>query len=114
LAIELDGATAMPSRRSFFGALLCCGAVNALSLCSAQEPSTGNASLKETLVFGLRPRTPDDTAFIEMVVGRVEARTLPLTLVIETYRWAQNKRPYPYPFFERGLRIRARQAGIEL
>lgn len=77
-------------------------------------PTTGDASLKETLMYGLRPRTPDDEAFIDMVVAKTDAKVLPLDLVVSTYRYAKNKRPFPFPYFERALRVRARQIGIEL
>ena len=77
-------------------------------------PTTGDASLKETLLYGLRPRTPEDEAFIDMVVAKTEAKVLPLDLVVSTYRYAKNKRPFPFPYFERALRVRARQIGIEI
>jgi hypothetical protein len=77
-------------------------------------PSTGDSTLAETLNFGLRPRTPEDKAFVEVVVQLVDNQTLPLELVIATYRWSLNKRPYPYPYFERALKARARAIGIEL
>jgi hypothetical protein len=78
------------------------------------QPTTGEASLKDTLIFGLRPRQPSDYDFVEVVAARVDDKTLPLDLVIGTYRWALKKRPYPYPYFERALRIRAREIGVEL
>ena len=83
-------------------------------LAQQAPPSTGNASLKDTLVLGLRPRLPADYAFIDAVVAGVEAKTLPIELVIAIYRWSLHKRPYPYPFFERALRERARAIGVEI
>jgi hypothetical protein len=80
----------------------------------ADDPTTGDADLKETLLFGLRPRTPAEEQFIDYVVAKVDAGQLPLTLVISTFRWAQVKKPYPFPYFERGLKERARQVGIIL
>lgn len=80
----------------------------------APEPPTGVATLEDTLNYGLRPRTPDEKAFLTMVVAKVEAKELPLELVISTYRWATRKRPYPQPYFERALRVRALQIGVTL
>lgn len=105
----------MLARRSFaLGLLALMAGWGSSSLAQSPQPTTGDASLKETLVYGLRPRTPADKEFIELVVARVEAKTLPLELVISTYRWALGRRPYPYPFFERGLKQRAKQRGIDL
>lgn len=84
------------------------------SQCQQAPPQTGEASLRETLIYGLRPRTPTDEAFIDMVVAKTEARVLPLELVVSTFRYAKVKRPYPFPYFERALRVRARQIGVEL
>jgi hypothetical protein len=98
-------------RRSF---LATAAAVGLTSNALAQQPSTGDASLKETLTFGLRPRQPADNAFIDVVIARVENKTLPLELVMAVYRWSLDKRPYPYPFFERALRVRARAIGVSI
>ena len=81
---------------------------------AAADPVTGDADLRETLIFGLRPRLPSETAFIEMVVTKVENKTLPLELVISTFRWAQGRKPYPMPFFQRALVVRAAKIGVTL
>ena len=105
----------MVLRRSWLAGIIATIALAATRTpAQSPQPTTGDASLKETLVYGLRPRTPADKEFIELVVTRVEAKTLPLELVISTYRWALGRRPYPYPFFERGLKQRAKQRGIDL
>ncbi len=70
--------------------------------------------LKNQLEKGLKARLPREFEFIELVVGKVEANQLPLDLVTSTFLWARPKRPYPFPYFERGLRLRAAQRGIEL
>jgi hypothetical protein len=80
----------------------------------AQQPGTGEGTLKDTLVFGLRPRQPADYAFIDTVIAKVDDKTLPLDLVIAIYRWSLSKKPYPYPFFERALKVKAAALGVEL
>ena len=104
----------MLARRWFIFGIVAFGHASFAAHSQAEDPPTGNASLQETLVYGLRPRTPADEAFIQMVVEKTNAKVLPLELVIATYRYAAGKRPYPYPYFERALRVRARQIGVEL
>ncbi len=70
--------------------------------------------LQDRLVSGLEVRRPVDLAFIARVVDLVEQDRLPLSLVLSTYQWARPKKPRPYPYFVRGLRIRAARIGVQL
>ena len=70
------------------------------------------ATLKEQLESGLRARRPEEFAFINRVVTQVDNGQLPRSLVKGTFQWARRKKPYPYPFFERALKIRAARLGI--
>ena len=72
------------------------------------------AGLKDQLEKGLKARRPVEFEFIEKVVEMVETEKLPLDLVRSTFQWARYKKPYPYPYFERGLKIRAEKLGIEM
>jgi hypothetical protein len=72
------------------------------------------SELKEQLTFGLRARTRHDFQFVDLVVAKVRARELPLEMVESTFLWARRKQPYPFPYFERALRIRAAEADIDL
>jgi hypothetical protein len=69
-------------------------------------------TLQEMLEKGLQARRPAEFAFIDRVVQQVHNGTLPLDLVRGTFDWARNKRPYPYPYFERALKVRAARQGI--
>ena len=71
-----------------------------------------SANLQEQLEKGLRARLPQEFAFIDRVVKMVEKGKLPLDLVRSTFDWARDKRPYPFPYFERGLKKRAARIGI--
>lgn len=71
-----------------------------------------SVDLQEMLEKGLRARRPTEFAFIGRVVDQVEAGTLPLDLVRGTFDWARRKRPYPYPYFERALQVRAARLGL--
>jgi hypothetical protein len=68
--------------------------------------------LKAQLVTGLRPRLPSEFRYIDDVVDQVEIGALPETLVRSTFGYARKKRPYPIQYFDRALRIRAKQRGI--
>ncbi len=69
-------------------------------------------TLKEVLEKGLRARRPSEFAFIARVVEMVEDGKLPRDLVEGTFNWARKKKPYPFPYFERGLKQRAAKIGI--
>ena len=44
----------------------------------------------------------------------VDDGQLPRSLVESTFLWAQRKKPWPFPYFQRGLRERARRIGVEI
>lgn len=72
------------------------------------------AGLKDQLDAGLKARQPEEFAFIAKVCTMVDRKQLPFDMVKGTFMWARKKLPYPYPYFERGLRLRAAQQGIKL
>jgi len=72
------------------------------------------ADLQEQLENGLQARLPAEFAFIARVVMKVEQNQLPLELVKGTFQWSRGKKPYPFPYFERALRLRAAELGIQL
>ena len=78
------------------------------------QTTSPQGSLADQLKVLIRPRLPSEMAFIAMVVQRVDNGTLPRDLVVSTMLWARQKQPYPYPYFERGLRLRASAVGIQL
>lgn len=87
------------------------------ALCRADEPPrTGTVlGLEDRLSTGLRVRRPEDAAFIEEVARLVRSGRLPVKLVDSTYLWAIARQgKYPFPLFERALRIQAGRLGVEL
>ena len=87
------------------------------SFASAQIVSKGGVvvpTLKQQLTVGLLARTPDEQAFVDEVVTRVDSGEIPLGLVQSTFLWARRRRPYPMQYFERALRVRAAEIGIEI
>lgn len=62
----------------------------------------------------LHTATPQEKGFIEYVVARVHAGTLPLDLVESTFLWARKKPTRKFFYFKLGLIERAKRRGIEL
>ena len=73
------------------------------------------AALGERLKTGLKVRAPADTAFCDRVAELVRTGALPAQLVDSTYLWAVRRgRNYPFPAFERALRLKAEKLGVRL
>jgi len=90
-------------------------ATPAVGLGAEQPNATKAVSLEDQLKTGLRARSPEDVAFIKDVVSLVQRGELPAKLVNSTYIWAiQHQRKYPFPAFERALRIQADKLGVGL
>lgn len=73
------------------------------------------ADLKDQLEKGLKARLPADFAFISKVVMLVENDKLPVKTVKAVFQWARDKgakNNYPFPYFQRALKIRAKKLGI--
>ena len=81
-----------------------------------EPPAVGKvADLETRLKTGLRARRPEEHRFIERVVLLVREGNLPGKLVDSTYLWAiERQQKYPYPLFERALRIQADRLGLDL
>ena len=71
-------------------------------------------NLQETLEKGLKARRPNEFAFLKRVSVLVEQQRLPRALVQSTFDWARHKRPFPYPYFERALKLRAARLGLSV
>jgi len=83
----------------------------------AAEPTAEEtfASLETRLKKGLQARLPGENAFVDAVVEQVNAGRLPRKLVDSTYLWAvQRRQSYPFPCFQRALRIQAARLGLDL
>jgi hypothetical protein len=81
-----------------------------------EPPAVGKvADLETRLKTGLRARRPEEHRFIERVVQLVREGNVPGKLVDSTYLWAvERQQKYPYPLFERALRIQADRLGVDL
>ncbi len=68
----------------------------------------------EKMKVALHTATPQEKGFIEYVVARVQAGTLPLDLVESTFLWARKKPTRKFYYFKFGLIERAAKRGIKL
>jgi hypothetical protein len=106
----------MHAARLLFLAVLLLG-LGPLATPHAAEPTTVGkvTSLADRLKTGLKARRPEETEFIDEVAHLVRTGALPGKLVDSTYLWAiQRQQKYPYPLFERALRIQADRLGVGL
>lgn len=85
--------------------------------CGRAEEPVGGAqviSLEDQLNTGLKTRRPEETEFVEEVARLVNEGKLPRKLVDSTFMWAVRRRQtYPFPAFERALRLQADRLGVD-
>jgi hypothetical protein len=78
----------------------------------------GTPDLKTTLEKGLRARRKAEFQFIDHVITMVNNGELPRSLVESTFLWARKeaaaKHSYPFVYFERGLKARAKKLKIQI
>ncbi len=68
----------------------------------------------DTMKVALHTAKPEEDGFIEYVLARVDAGTLPLEMVQSTFLWAKKKPRQKFQYFKFGLTKRAEDAGIAL
>ncbi len=57
-------------------------------------------ALRQLLVNGLKATRADERKYLDQVVARVVDKTLPLSIVYASFRYARTRRPsYPFPYF---------------
>ena len=77
--------------------------------------SFNTVELKDQLYFGLRTFLPDQQAFVDDIVARVEAGELPRSMVNVVFVWSRKRRPkIPFPYFEIAMRVLAEKRGVIL
>jgi hypothetical protein len=102
-----------------FLALVCCLPPSArLLAASGVSAGRGTPDLKVMLEKGLRARRKAEFQFIEHVITLVDNGSVPRSLVESTFLWARKeaaaKHSYPFVYFERGLKARAKKLKIEI
>jgi hypothetical protein len=77
--------------------------------------SFNTVELKDQLYFGLRTFLPEQQAFLDQVVAKVESRELSRAMVNVVFVWAKKRNPrIPFPYFETALRLLAEKRGVIL
>jgi hypothetical protein len=108
------------SRNKLLRHVLCCLlvslAASSLSVRADDLPPAGRtAGLEDRLKAGLRVQVPAEEDFVEKVVLLVRTGKLPGKLVDSTYIWAiERRKEYPFPAFEKALRLQAEKLGVRL
>lgn len=120
-------------RRATIGAVACVAVAGGVALSATNNGivvKPGDApnrqgrqiTLRDQLRTGLKAFTPDDLAFIDVIVAKVDQGVLPRTMVDSTFLWARRrvtaygshyaKRPMVY--FKPALVARAKAIGVAL
>lgn len=82
---------------------------------SLQSSARRTSSLEEQLINGLRATRPEQKQFLRNIVKHVNQKRLDLRVVNAVFKWARNRQPnYPFPYFERGLRVESQKRGLVL
>ena len=77
--------------------------------------SFNTIELKQQLYFGLRTFQPEQQAFLDQVVARVDSGELSRSMVNVVFVWSRKRRPkIPYPYFEIAMRLLAEKKGVIL
>ena len=84
------------------------------SINSAERLSTQHvASLEDQLNKGLRAATPEQRAFVQLVVAYVEQGKIPRAMVNLVYKWALERNDsIPFPYFEYAMRVLSKRRGV--
>ena len=94
------------------------GSRSSLPAATGVSAARGTPDLKTTLEKGLKARRRAEFQFIEHVIAMVNGGELPRSLVESTFLWARKeaaaKHSYPFVYFERGLKARAKKLGIQI
>lgn len=79
------------------------------------ESGTQIASLEDYLVNSLRATLPEQRTFIKLVEQKVENGELERKLVLAVLKYAHRRHSrFPFPFFERAMRIQAAKQDVTL
>ncbi|HEV7278598.1 MAG TPA: hypothetical protein VGN57_00175 [Pirellulaceae bacterium] len=73
-----------------------------------------NEYLREQLILYIRPRLPEEQAFIDYVVLQVKLKILPASIANSAMLYARVKRPYPFPYFKMAVLELAKREEIIL
>lgn len=69
--------------------------------------------LKDQLYYGLRTFQPEQQAFLDQVITKVDNGEISRAMVNVIFVWARKRNPkIPYPYFEIAMRMIAERRGV--
>ena len=75
--------------------------------------SFNTVELKDQLYYGLRTFQPQQRAFLDQVVAKVNNKQLSRAMVNVVFVWSKKRNPkIPYPYFEAVMRLLAEKKGV--
>lgn len=110
----------MDRRRWFRSLLVACGWLLPVFFCGRRAAAgPEQANLNETLRYVLKARRPQEFAFVDLVTLKVKQGQLPIEMVLSMMKWAverarEKNSNIPFPYFQEGLRVRAKEIGVDL
>ena len=111
------------SRWMLLGALALSGFGTNQALAQAQDSygyneaeqmlTLNTVELRDQLMYGLRVAFPEQEAFVDQVIAKVDRGEISRAMVNVVYVWSKKRRPkIPFPYFEYVMRILAEQRGV--
>ncbi|MFY8199951.1 MAG: hypothetical protein ACOVLE_04725 [Pirellula staleyi] len=75
--------------------------------------SFNQVELKDQLIYGLRTFLPEQQAFIDKVLAKVDSGEISRAMVNVVFVWSKKRNPkIPFPYFEAVMRLLAEKRGV--
>ena len=75
--------------------------------------SYNTVELGDQLKYGLRVAFPEQQAFVDQVVAKVDSGEISRAMVNVVFVWARKRKPnVPFPYFEAVMRLLAEKRGV--
>jgi len=75
--------------------------------------SYNTVELRDQLQYGLRAAFPEQKAFVDEVVAKVDSGELSRAMVNVVFVWSRKRNPrIPFPYFEAVMRLLAEKRGV--
>ena len=75
--------------------------------------SFNQVELRDQLYFGLRTFLPQQQAFLDNVIAKVDSGEISRAMVNVVFVWSKKRNPkIPFPYFEAVMRLLAEKRGV--
>lgn len=68
----------------------------------------------DTIKAALRTTAKEEDGFVDKVIAKMKAGTLPRSMVESTFDWARKKSKHRFQYFKHAMVTRAAEIGVEL